>query len=478
MAIASFNVRDWYWVVGDHNPTTEVYSTASNAYVANNAAAYLTWLTNGEAAGYYGGRMDITAMADNGSGKVRLTVLTSINMQTGQRWNFSDLDGSPLANGNQQITVVDGTHIDITAVSFVASTLGVRPEAIGATIISTDVELRGVINNFAASIYKPSSVSISTSSNVVLTNPLPTVIEVTPGANINLTLPDASTVDSIPLGVPFYIRVVGGGANTVTVKDAAAATLTILDDLSSANAVINKSNATAAGSYSMHRLSKLAVSASATDIGTGTLAAARLPQFTGGDVTTAGVGSTNLQIGSDVVGNAELANMAQGTVKGRARGAGTGDPTDLTGEQQTLAANDGKPAFSAHKNGTDQTGITSGANTKITFGTEAYDIGSYYDAANSKWTPPAGRVALSATLYVTANVVDGNLYLGMIFKNGGLYKIRYEVSANAVTQGVSVYCEDDANGTDSYEVYFNGAGAGNKTISGQTFDSYFQGHVL
>jgi hypothetical protein len=55
-----------------------------------------------------------------------------------------------------------------------------------------------------------------------------------------------------------------------------------------------------------------------------------------GDVTAGpGSGSQAATIANDAVTNAKLANMAQATIKGRASGAGTGDPTDLTGTQAT-----------------------------------------------------------------------------------------------------------------------------------------------
>jgi hypothetical protein len=44
-------------------------------------------------------------------------------------------------------------------------------------------------------------------------------------------------------------------------------------------------------------------------------------------------------IADDAVTNAKLANMAESTIKGRAAGAGTGDPTDLTATQATAILN-------------------------------------------------------------------------------------------------------------------------------------------
>lgn len=53
-----------------------------------------------------------------------------------------------------------------------------------------------------------------------------------------------------------------------------------------------------------------------------------------GDITVSSSGSV-WTIDDDTVTNAKAANMAQSTIKGRAAGAGTGDPTDLTSAQAT-----------------------------------------------------------------------------------------------------------------------------------------------
>ena len=65
----SFDIRDAYYSVLDTSPGTQVWSTVTGAYVANNAAAYLTWLTGG------GGiiRDAVQGAANNGVGLIRLT---------------------------------------------------------------------------------------------------------------------------------------------------------------------------------------------------------------------------------------------------------------------------------------------------------------------------------------------------------------------------------------------------------------------
>lgn len=139
-------------------------------------------------------------------------------------------------------------------------------------------------------------------------------------------------------------------------------------------------------------------------------------------------------------------------------------------------------SFSAHKNGTDQTGIVSDTPTKITFPTEAWDTGSYYDAANSRWTPPPGLVHITAVVRLSAGLADGAYYAIMLYKNGS--SLRDGVGLQARNVGIplapAISVIDVANGTDYYEVYLwpGGVSGGNKTAAGIAVWTYFQGHAL
>lgn len=68
-----------------------------------------------------------------------------------------------------------------------------------------------------------------------------------------------------------------------------------------------------------------------------------------GNVTFTNLASATLNatIGNDAVTNAKLANMAQSTIKGRAEGAGTGDPTDLTPTQVVSIIDGEAPTWGA-----------------------------------------------------------------------------------------------------------------------------------
>lgn len=142
----------------------------------------------------------------------------------------------------------------------------------------------------------------------------------------------------------------------------------------------------------------------------------------------------------------------------------------------------GGPSFQAHKNGTDQTGISSATQTKITFGTEEWDNGAHYDASNSKLIPTiAGKWRVSATIFWSANVVDGAEYQCSIYKNGSAYKKSFDTGGTGATsspcQTVSALVELNGS-TDYVEIYGYGGGAGNKTVSGNAALSYFSAEYV
>lgn len=134
-------------------------------------------------------------------------------------------------------------------------------------------------------------------------------------------------------------------------------------------------------------------------------------------------------------------------------------------------------AFSAIKSGTQ--GIADATHTKVTFVTEIYDVGSYYDAANSRWVPPAGKVTLIVGLHTTGTNIAGSYHIVSIYKNGSAFKkgIWYTTSSPAEASGV-VVIDDNANGTDYYEAYcYFDTSASTPTVDSAADVCYFMGHA-
>jgi hypothetical protein len=137
-----------------------------------------------------------------------------------------------------------------------------------------------------------------------------------------------------------------------------------------------------------------------------------------------------------------------------------------------------QPTFSAHKNGTNQTGIANATFTKITFGTERFDVNGNYDAANSKWTPPAGRVLILGATYWSVATGAGNFILS-VYKNGVRYEDQIATNFTAgATLANNLAVIDDANGTDFYELYGFGSTGTTLTIDGTASATYFMGYML
>lgn len=150
-----------------------------------------------------------------------------------------------------------------------------------------------------------------------------------------------------------------------------------------------------------------------------------------------------------------------------------GDPTAALGAA-TKQYVDTRAGFSAHKNGTDQTGIASVTQTKLTFTTEIFDTGGFYDAANSRWTPSAGKVIVSASAFLFSTLTTGGVCEISIYKNGARYKSA-DIGAAGGFDGLNVTVIDDANGTDFYEAYIYGTTAGTFDVEGDAHATHFMG---
>lgn len=132
------------------------------------------------------------------------------------------------------------------------------------------------------------------------------------------------------------------------------------------------------------------------------------------------------------------------------------------------------PTFSAHKNGTDQTGVVTSTFTKVTFGAEDWDTGSYF--ASSTFTPlVAGTYLLTA--FIRDNSGGGAYSLQVvIYKNGAAHKFIGQSNNDGIVGGC---CLVDANGsTDTFEVYAWQNSGADLTIGGAATQTYFQGNIV
>lgn len=135
------------------------------------------------------------------------------------------------------------------------------------------------------------------------------------------------------------------------------------------------------------------------------------------------------------------------------------------------------PAFSVHKNGTDQTGVNSATDTQITYSTEVFDTGGFF--ASNAWTPPAGLIQLHAAHKITGDLLLGSTHASMIFKNGSLFRETHGAANSEPTGSANISILDRANGTDVYTHWvFALINSGTGTIVGGTDSTWFMGAWL
>ena len=188
------------------------------------------------------------------------------------------------------------------------------------------------------------------------------------------------------------------------------------------------------------------------------------------------------RVGAQSVAATNSASAAQAAADGAVLAAEQATEAAVSATESAASAADtlaaSRFAFSARKSA-DQTGIASDAATKIAFPVEFFDPGGYYDAANSRFTPPAGKYRLSAGAGWSAGIVDGRRVTVEIWKNGSVFRVfATRVSGTTDNALISGSCLVEANGTDYFEVYVTGSGAGDKTVIGSVSVTYFEGEAI
>jgi hypothetical protein len=134
-------------------------------------------------------------------------------------------------------------------------------------------------------------------------------------------------------------------------------------------------------------------------------------------------------------------------------------------------------SFFASKNATDQTGIASATYTKVAFTTAISNVGGYYDATNSKWTPPAGSYLVNAAFLLSAGIVDQARAAILIYKNGTVYRASWNGLSGTSNQSIVANVPIEAGGSDYFEIFAFIDGAGDKTINGSEVYSWFSGYA-
>jgi hypothetical protein len=180
------------------------------------------------------------------------------------------------------------------------------------------------------------------------------------------------------------------------------------------------------------------------------------------------------------------ANLGLGTADSpQFAGVNVGDAADTTitrasagmvaVEGVTIEPGANRCSFRAHKNGTSQT-ISSTSATKVTFGTESFDVGSKF--ASSRWTPVAGTALIN--FHVTVQGITANEPIDVyLYKNGSAtFRAAASIGILGDIHTIELTIVEQTNGTDYYEVYVDSDADASYEVNGAAGTTWFSGAML
>lgn len=138
---------------------------------------------------------------------------------------------------------------------------------------------------------------------------------------------------------------------------------------------------------------------------------------------------------------------------------------------------DNAGAFYAHRNGVDQSGVATATLTPIVWTTVPFNQDSAFSAATGRWTPSAGKYAISAGIGVASSTANKR-YQILIYKNGAAFKSASTQASAADDLNATIACTIDASGTDFFQVYVFQNSGFTASIAGAETETWFSGHRI
>ena len=167
-------------------------------------------------------------------------------------------------------------------------------------------------------------------------------------------------------------------------------------------------------------------------------------------------------------------------------GRGLGTQTTLAGSNTLVLDTDGimtkplQPAFSAHKNGTDQSNVSTGAHTTITWSTERFDVNSDF-ASNTFTAPVTGKYQFNLNLRLDNVDSAANYYVFKIITSNQEYRTIFDPDFGQDQAYwfvlLSVIADMDASDT-AYATMYQDGGTAQTDIDGSASYTYFTGCLV
>jgi len=139
-----------------------------------------------------------------------------------------------------------------------------------------------------------------------------------------------------------------------------------------------------------------------------------------------------------------------------------------------------QPAFSVHKNNSNQNNIAINTDVTVTFGTEAYDQNGDF-ASNTFTAPVTGKYFLSVSVRVGSLDTAASFVSTFIKTSNRTYKViidpNFSADLDYFTQTATIVADMDANDT-VYIIHYQSGGTAQADIDGSSEWTYFSGYLL